>query len=310
MGWLLALVLAGAPGAPAQEAAVEVDDLFSAGEELLRENVDEDALRAATGMAPAEAQQFLRDFRQRLDGDYVVDLAALKETAAAVLPLLSSYEETSPYADWLKTRLDYFEVADRLRRETPPPQALPGQATPPKPVPTLKQERRAWVEVMGDRPAPKGADAYITRLKPIFAAEKVPAELVWLAEVESSFNPAARSPVGAAGLYQLMPATARQVGLAITPKDERLLPEKNARAAAQYLRYLHARFKDWPLALAAYNAGEGKVRKLLDRHHARSFDGIALHLPAETQMYVPKVEATLQRREGVTLAKLRAPAGI
>ena len=128
--------------------------------------------------------------------------------------------------------------------------------------------------------------------------------MVWLAEVESSFDARVRSPAGAAGLFQLMPATAKSYGLKTSPSDQRLQPEDSARAAAKYLGHLHGQFKDWRLALAAYNAGEGTVQKLLERHKARTFDAIATHLPAETQMYVPKVEATLLRREGVELSRL------
>jgi membrane-bound lytic murein transglycosylase D len=102
-----------------------------------------------------------------------------------------------------------------------------------------------------------------------------------------------------------MPATARALKLAARPQDERLQPEKNARAAAQYLRYLHSRFGDWRLALAAYNAGETRVDNLLKQHKARDFDAIAQRLPAETQMFVPKVEATLRKREGRSLADLK-----
>jgi len=134
----------------------------------------------------------------------------------------------------------------------------------------------------------------------------VPPELVWIAEVESSFDPRARSPAGAAGLFQLMPATAQRFGLRSSwPWDQRLKPEPSARAAAQYLSFLHGKFKDWRLALAAYNAGEGTVQDLLTRRKAHSYDAIARELPAETQMYVPKVEAILLRREGVRLAELR-----
>jgi soluble lytic murein transglycosylase-like protein len=59
--------------------------------------------------------------------------------------------------------------------------------------------------------------------------------------------------------------------------------------------------------LAAYNAGEGAVQKLLDRHKTRSYDDIARHLPAETQMYVPRVEAVVLQREGAQLEELPAP---
>ncbi len=154
---------------------------------------------------------------------------------------------------------------------------------------------------------PPGAQAYVSRLKPIFVAEGAPAELVWLAEVESEFDTVARSPSGAVGLFQLMPETAKSLGLTLTPWDQRLQPEKNARAAARYLKYLHEVFGDWRLAMAAYNGGEGLVSRLLEKHAARSYDEIMIDLPAETRTYVPKVEATILRREGVALEELKLP---
>jgi membrane-bound lytic murein transglycosylase D len=96
--------------------------------------------------------------------------------------------------------------------------------------------------------------------------------------------------------------------LSAWPRDERLQPEKNAHAAAKYLRHLHDRFRDWPLALAAYNVGETRVETLLKNSKTRSFDAISSRLPAETQMYVPKIEATLRKREGRSLSDLTAPA--
>ena len=63
-------------------------------------------------------------------------------------------------------------------------------------------------------------------------------------------------------------------------------------------------FHDWRLALAAYNCGEGTVQKLLDRYKTQSYDDIAEHLPAETQMYVPRVEAVILQREGAKLEQL------
>ncbi len=144
-------------------------------------------------------------------------------------------------------------------------------------------------------------------LKAIFEEEGIPPELIWLAEVESSFNPAARSPVGATGLFQFMPATAERFGMKVAPRDDRLDPHKSARAAAQYLRFLHGRFDSWPLALAAYNAGEGRVGRVLKQHNGTSFEDIAVHLPSETQMYVPKVLATVALREGIDPTTLPPP---
>lgn len=70
---------------------------------------------------------------------------------------------------------------------------------------------------------------------------------------------------------------------------------------------MHGRFGDWPLALAAYNAGEGRVSRELRRRSASDFAAIARHLPAETRLYVPKVLATIHVREGVHPADLPAP---
>ncbi len=171
-------------------------------------------------------------------------------------------------------------------------------------MPTPQQQQQVWTQVVATEPWPASAQRYVPQLKPIFASERVPTELVWLAEVESSFEPKAKSPAGAAGLYQLMPETAKGQGLSLAPRDQRLDPASNARASARYLYKLHGQFKDWPLTLAAYNVGEGRVRTLMTKYKAKSFDGIAPHLPAETQMYVPKVSAVIQRREGKALAKL------
>ncbi len=188
----------------------------------------------------------------------------------------------------------------------PPPR--PRHQPPRVPVPTATVERartRAatqpdyWKKKVASHSLPERAQALVPQLAPIFRAEQVPECLVWIAEVESTFNPAARSPAGAAGLYQLMPATARSLGLSTANPDQRLVPADNARAAAKYYRQLYKRFGSWPLVFAAYNCGEGRVSGALKRAGTRSYAAIAAGLPLETRMYVPRVQETIRLRAGI-----------
>jgi membrane-bound lytic murein transglycosylase D len=302
----LALFGALAAFAQAQDNTVTLNDLVSSADQWAQENLDEDVLRAFQPADRDKVKAALAEFQKQFQGEYVLDLAELKDLARTVLPLLEQYEETLPYALWLKTRLDYLEVADQFRLIIPAPKAEPGRPPPLIPNPSPQKEREIWITKLKERSYPQSAKPYLAELKSVFVSERVPPELVWIAEVESSFDPRARSPAGAAGLFQLMPATAQRFGLRSSwPWDQRLKPEPSARAAAQYLSFLHGKFNDWRLALAAYNAGEGTVQDLLTRRKAHSYDAIARELPAETQMYVPKVEATVLRREGVRVADLR-----
>lgn len=288
----------------AQDDVITLDDMIQTAQEFAQENLDPEVLRSLPEVDQQKVRDFLALIQKELQGEYVVDLAPLKDAAKLIRPLLESRAETQPYALWLKSRLDYLETAEDLRRETPPPKTEPGKPPLPIPNPQPEQARAAWIKRLARQPLPKETNPLVAELKPVFAAEKIPAELVWIAEVESSFDARARSPAGAAGLFQLMPATAKRFGLRTWLPDQRLQPKTSAAAAAKYLKTLHTRFKDWRLALAAYNSGEGTVQKLLDRQKTKSFDAIATHLPAETQMYVPKVEAVLLLREKLTLAEL------
>ncbi len=286
----------------------QLPDLLGPGKRWLEEQFDPEALAAALRSGdPSQAQALLGEFMERFQGEYVLDLAALQEGAHLALPLLELSPETKPYASWLRARMDYFQVADEFRRTSPTPVGPPGQPPAPPRIPTPYQERQAWRKRMAQQPLPAGAAAWVARLKPVLRSAGAPPELVWLAEIESGFDPQARSPAGAVGIFQLMPATARGLGLKLQPRDERLDADRNARAAGRYLRQLHGQFKDWPLAVAAYNAGPGRVADLLERRRARSYDAIAPSLPAETQLYVPKFEALLKRREGNALSALRSP---
>lgn len=128
----------------------------------------------------------------------------------------------------------------------------------------------------------------------ILAEEQVPVELLAVAFVESGFNPQSLSPKGARGIWQFMPETAKRYGLPVRPADDhRTHPEHSTRAAARYLRDLYQQFGDWKLALAAYNAGETRVQRIIDQTGIRNFDEMARRglLPLETRNYVPAVLA-------------------
>ena len=131
----------------------------------------------------------------------------------------------------------------------------------------------------------------------IFREEGVPEWLISVGFVESTYSANAHSPAEAHGIWQFIPATGQRYGLKRTAwTDERSHPEKSTRAAARYLRDLYALFGDWPLALAAYNWGEGRVARATQRTGVHDFWTLANRglMPDETVNYVPAVLAAAQ----------------
>jgi membrane-bound lytic murein transglycosylase D len=128
----------------------------------------------------------------------------------------------------------------------------------------------------------------------IFSEFHLPSDLVYLSLVESGFNPYAYSRAKATGPWQFMKGTAKVYGLRVdTYVDERRDPIKSTVAAARYLRDLYDLFGAWPLAMAAYNAGEGKVMRALQKARAESFSEISKTrlIRRETKEYVPRFMA-------------------
>lgn len=142
---------------------------------------------------------------------------------------------------------------------------------------------------------------FLPYVKQTFAARGIPADVAYLFMVESGGNPIARSPAGAAGLWQFMPFTGKKFGLMQNGWiDERRDPYKATYAASDYLLKLYGDFNNWHLAVAAYNAGEGKIGKALSGTGAADFFELCrldcqleerLRLKDETRDYVPRLIA-------------------
>ena len=268
-------------------------------------------LAPLSGMASADAreqfefpnpkhwEEFVAKLEGVLQGSDPEALARFEPEARRALAGLREFPGSDEYVAWLQERIDYISMA----------KYLDGVVPELEPAPTSINQRiphyDLWLRRLRTRPQPDDATKYVAMLRRCFVAAGVPAELVWLAEVESAFDPLALSPAGARGLYQLMPGTARELGLKTNLPDERADPQKSAEAAARRLGALYRRFDDWPLALAAYNVGAGYVQRALKENSATTFAEIAPFLPLETRMYVPKVLAVLQVRAGVTLVSAK-----
>ena len=138
---------------------------------------------------------------------------------------------------------------------------------------------------------------YLTLMKEILKAKNVPEDIAFLPLIESGFNPNAYSVARAVGPWQFIASTARNYGLTIDWwRDERKDPVKSTEAAAHYLKDLYEMFGSWNLAMAAYNAGEGKILRALNRTKSDNYWALlsTRHIKKETKEYVPRfIAATL-----------------
>jgi membrane-bound lytic murein transglycosylase D len=133
------------------------------------------------------------------------------------------------------------------------------------------------------------AELYFPFFEEMLDKYKMPLELKYLAVVESALNPVAKSPAGAAGLWQFMYTTGKMYDLKVDSYvDERLDPYQSTIAACQHMTDLYKIYKDWSLVLAAYNSGAGNVNKAIRKSGGEmDFWKIKKFLPKETQGYVP-----------------------
>ena len=140
---------------------------------------------------------------------------------------------------------------------------------------------------------------YFNTIDNILVKYNLPKELKYLAVIESELKSTATSWVGAVGPWQLMPETARLLGLKVNHKvDERQNYQKSTHAAAKHLKDLYNEFGDWLLVIAAYNGGAGKVYSAIRKSGSRNFWKLQYYLPAESRNHVKKFIATHYIMEG------------
>ncbi len=152
---------------------------------------------------------------------------------------------------------------------------------------------------------------YFRLIDGILTQYGLPSELKYLAVIESNLKPTALSWAGAVGPWQLMPATARILGLKVNRKvDERKNYYKSTKAAAIYLRDLYTELGDWLLVIAAYNGGTANVYRAIKKSNSRDFWHLQYYLPAESRNHVKKFIGTQYTFEGqgsvTTLTKQEA----
>lgn len=149
--------------------------------------------------------------------------------------------------------------------------------------------RPDYIERMADR-----SRLYIFHIVEELELRGMPTELALLPYIESAFNPQAVSSAKAAGMWQFMPGTGRDFQLTQNMlRDDRRNVLGSTRAALDYLQKLHDMFGDWHLALAAYNWGQGNVKRAIERNQAAGLPTgyNDINMPAETRNYVPKLQA-------------------
>ena len=212
-------------------------------------------------------------------------------TLILLLLTLPNFSNATAEDDYLDAITDHIMSVseDDVRRRLA---MLDDELVEPRYDPTVRAIIRRYVEQqpeMGGRIIGR-TTVYFPIFESSLEAARLPEALKYLAITESALVVRAESRVGATGLWQFMPGTARELGLRIDEYvDERLDPKRSTEAALVYLRRLRDYFGDWALALAAYNAGPGNVRRAVRRagRGGRDYWTVRKYLPKETQLYVP-----------------------
>jgi len=210
-------------------------------------------------------------------------VAAADEPVAAPVPVDPLRPDVRLDLDSRAARVDLWE---RVRRGF----AMPDLDS------ELVRDRERWYASRPDyvaRMTERGG-RYLFYIVEELEKRGMPTELALLPFIESAYNPQAMSVARASGMWQFIPSTGRDFELKQNVfRDDRRDVLQSTRAALDYLNKLHGMFGDWHLALAAYNWGEGSVQRAIAKNQRAGLptDYVSLRMPAETQGYVPKLQA-------------------
>jgi membrane-bound lytic murein transglycosylase D len=199
------------------------------------------------------------------------DLSSVQTVLTRIAPAAASTDA----AAWDLANLDNARVDSWIKLFTTNPQ--------------VKSRFAVWLDRM---------PTYEPMISAKLAERDMPQDLIYLAMIESGFNPKAQSPAKAGGLWQFISETGQRYGLTVNKRvDERNQPEKATDAALSYLSDLHDRFGSWYLAAAAYNTGENRVARIMrqvtgsEKGTDEDYYRISHLLPKETREYVPMMIA-------------------
>ena len=216
---------------------------------------------------------------------YIVLTAAIALCAGSSLPFLAGSSTLNPKRDSVKSEVPYCVTSPSV----PDKITFAGQA-----IDLLRYDHRERMdrELMSftymhstTMLMVKRANRYFPVIEPILKANGLPDDFKYLAVIESNLNPLAKSPAGAAGLWQFMPATGREFGLEVNSNiDERYHIEKETKAACKYLKDAYQKYGNWLCVAAAYNAGQGRISTQLQKQMVDQ--AVDLWLVEETSRYM------------------------
>lgn len=216
---------------------------------------------------------------------YILATAAIALCVGSILPILTGSSTLNPERDSVISEVPYCVTSPTVPDKT----SFAGQDIDLKRYDHRERMDRELMSFTYMHSTTmlivKRANRYFPVIEPILKANGIPDDFKYLAVIESSLNPLAKSPAGAAGLWQFMPVTGKEFGLEVNNSvDERYFIEEETKAACKYLKQAYNKYGNWLCVAAAYNAGQGRISSQLEKQMVDQ--AVDLWLVEETSRYM------------------------